>query len=76
MRVGEISFYIFDNKLYYMIAIELKKNIMNSGKKGIVVYKGKDKRKEFDESVSLKKVNLISNFIGDRTEEVAKILMS
>lgn len=53
---------------------ELKNLIKVSGKKGIVVYKGKDTRQEFVESISLKKVNLISNFIGEKTEEVIKIL--
>ncbi len=45
-----------------------------SGKRGIVAYKGKETRKEFDESVSLKKVTIISNFVGNKIEEVAQIL--
>lgn len=57
-----------------MTTTELKQVIHTSGKKAVVPYKGKDTRKEFDESVSLKKVNLISNFIGDKVEEIAKIL--
>lgn len=59
-----------------MTITQLKSMIHISGKRGVVTYKGKDTRKEFDESVSLKKINLISNFIGNKTEEVAKILMS
>lgn len=59
-----------------MTAVDLRSLIKDSRKKGIVAYKGKDKRKEFDESVNLKKVNVIYNFIGDKAEEVAKILMS
>ncbi|WP_185246253.1 hypothetical protein [Chryseobacterium bernardetii] len=53
---------------------EIKILIEASGKRGVVVYKGKDTRKEFDESVNLKKVNLSSNFIGNKIEEVAQIL--
>ncbi|UCA58612.1 hypothetical protein KB553_16360 [Chryseobacterium rhizoplanae] len=53
---------------------EIKRLIEASGKRGVVVYKGKDTRKEFDESVNLKKVNLSSNFIGNKIEEVAQIL--
>ncbi|VEH18273.1 Uncharacterised protein [Chryseobacterium nakagawai] len=52
----------------------LKEIIRASGKRGVVTYKGKDTRKEFDESVNLKKVNLISNFIGNKIEVVAQIL--
>lgn len=59
-----------------MTRTDFKEIIRASGKRGVVSYKGKDKRKNFDESVSLKKVNLISKFIGDKTEEVAKFLMS
>ncbi|WES96506.1 hypothetical protein P2W68_16865 [Chryseobacterium arthrosphaerae] len=57
-----------------MTAADLRNLIKDSGKKGIVAYKGKDTRKGFDESLSLKKVNLISSFIGDKVEEIAKIL--
>lgn len=57
-----------------MTAAELKQFIHTSGKRAVVLYKGKDTRKEFDESVSLKKVNIISNFIGDKIEEVKTIL--
>lgn len=57
-----------------MASTELKQFIQTSGKRGIVAYKGKDTRKKFDESVNLKKVNLISNFVGNKVEEVAKIL--
>ncbi|WP_185286190.1 hypothetical protein [Chryseobacterium indologenes] len=59
-----------------MIAKELKQIIRSSGKRGVVAYKGKNTRKDFDESVSQKKINLISSFIGNQREEVAKILMS
>lgn len=53
---------------------DIKRLIEDSGKRGVVVYKGKDTRKEFDESVNLKKVNLSSNFIGNKIEEVVQIL--
>ncbi|OCA77561.1 hypothetical protein BBI01_03685 [Chryseobacterium artocarpi] len=55
---------------------ELRKLINTSGKRGDVVYKGKDKRKEFDEGVSMKKVKLISNFIGNKTDKIRQILTS
>lgn len=57
-----------------MATEELKQVIHTSGKRSVVPYKGKDTRKEFDESVNLKKVNLISNFIGDKIEEIKMIL--
>ena len=57
-----------------MTAAELKQIVHVSGKRGVIAYKGKDTRKQFDESVSQKKINLIYNFIGEKTEEVRKIL--
>lgn len=60
----------------YMKVIELRNLIRTAGKRGAVSYREKEKRKKFDESVSLKKVNLISNFLGNKAEEVAKILES
>ncbi|WP_185246265.1 hypothetical protein [Chryseobacterium bernardetii] len=57
-----------------MTITQLKSMIHISGKRGIVAYKGKETRKEFDESVSLKKVTIISNFVGNKIEEVAQIL--
>ncbi|WP_123872929.1 hypothetical protein [Chryseobacterium contaminans] len=59
-----------------MTTAKLKQVIHTSGKRAIVTYKGKDTRREFDESISLKKVNLISNFIGDKIEEIKTILAS
>ncbi|WP_185226250.1 hypothetical protein [Chryseobacterium indologenes] len=53
---------------------DFKEIIRASGKRGIVAYKGKDKRKQFDESVDQKKVNLVSSFIGSKIEEIFKIL--
>ncbi|UEQ75246.1 hypothetical protein [Chryseobacterium arthrosphaerae] len=57
-----------------MIAKELKQIIRRSEKRGIVTYKGKDARKEFDESVSQKKISLMVNFIREKTEDVSRIL--
>ncbi|WP_165602553.1 hypothetical protein [Chryseobacterium arthrosphaerae] len=57
-----------------MIAKELKQIIWNSGKRGVVAYKGKDTRKEFDERVNRKKLDQISSFIGNKIEEVVQIL--
>ncbi|MCT4327719.1 hypothetical protein [Chryseobacterium indologenes] len=53
---------------------DLKSLIKACGKKGVVEYKGKDKRREFDESVNQKKLLQISNFIGNQTEWVAQLL--
>lgn len=58
-----------------MTITQLKSMIHISGKRGFVTYKGKDTRKEFDESLTLKKVNLISNFIGDKAQEIKTILI-
>ncbi|MGE8555015.1 MAG: hypothetical protein ACN6OB_13940 [Chryseobacterium jejuense] len=55
---------------------ELKQIIRSSGKRGVVSYRGKGTRKEFDESFSQNKINVISNFIGDKMEEITKILKS
>lgn len=57
-----------------MKAKEIKNLIDSSSKRGVVRYKGKDKRKSFDESINQKKIQFISTFIGDKIEEVMKIL--
>lgn len=53
---------------------ELRELIKASGKRGVVTYKGKDKRTQFDESVTDKKMQNFKAFIGDKIDEVAKIL--
>ncbi|OCA80573.1 hypothetical protein BBH99_00275 [Chryseobacterium contaminans] len=71
-----MSFVYLKTNVNYMTTAKLKQVIHTSGKRAIVTYKGKDTRREFDESISLKKVNLISNFIGDKIEEIKTILAS
>ncbi|WP_330744922.1 hypothetical protein [Chryseobacterium sp. CP-77] len=53
---------------------ELRKLIDTTEKRGVVVYKGKDTRKKFDESVTQNKLIIFSKLIGDKTEEIKKIL--
>ncbi|WP_312391141.1 hypothetical protein [Chryseobacterium sp.] len=53
---------------------KIKKLIDKSGKRGFVTYKGKDKRIAFDESVTSKKLEQFKNFVGDKTEDLLKVL--
>ncbi|AZB24288.1 hypothetical protein EG339_06530 [Chryseobacterium bernardetii] len=57
-----------------MKKVELRKLIDTSEKRGVVVYKGKDARKKFDESVTQKKLIIFSKLIGDKIGEVKRIL--
>lgn len=52
----------------------LRQLIDRSGKKRVVAYEGKDKRKVFDESHTQKKMQIISDFIGGNNEGLSKVL--
>ncbi|WP_024566657.1 hypothetical protein [Elizabethkingia anophelis] len=54
----------------------LKSLIENSGKKTKVVFEGKDRRKNFDESFAQKKMYVISQVIGDNSKEIANRISS
>ncbi|AZB25434.1 hypothetical protein EG339_13020 [Chryseobacterium bernardetii] len=54
---------------------KIKQLIESSGKKGAVTYKGKDKRKQFDESVTHKKLQAFIHFVGDKTKVISQILL-
>lgn len=54
---------------------KIKQLIESSGKKGAVEYKGKDERKQFDESVTHKKLQAFIHFVGDKTKVISQILL-
>lgn len=62
------------NKNTNYMNTNLKQLLSDSGKKTVVTYKDKDKRIKFDETTSQKKMENISDFIGNQSQELAKKL--
>ena len=54
--------------------IVLKELIKKSGKKTTISYDNKNKRKSFDESYAKIKMNIIKEFIGNKSLEVSNKL--